>query len=247
MSKGWISLHREFKDHWLWKEKRVYSKAEAWVDILLMANYKDAKVLLGSSLIEVKRGSFITSEIKLMNRWNWSKTKLRSFLFLLTEDKMIIKISDTKKTTLKVCKYNDYQINETTKELRKNHKRTTKELRKDTNNKDNNINKENKENKESEKSPFNLIKSEKQIQLDTWMIQNKKQVNEFEDLISAFNNTAMIEIISDQKPLEFKSDMLLLRFKNFSRSWIANQKKLKSNTSKVSNQINLPKYKHLQE
>ena len=96
---GWISLHRQLSDHWLWKEKRVFSKAEAWIDILLIANHKDNKTLLGNELITVKRGSFITSEIKLMSRWNWSKSKVRAFLSLLQDEKMIEKISDNKKTT----------------------------------------------------------------------------------------------------------------------------------------------------
>lgn len=113
-------------DHWLFQEKRKFSKFEAWVDLLLMANYKDAKTLLGSELVEIKRGSFITSELKLMERWSWSKTKVRAFLGLLESEQMIIKTSDRKKTTITLCNYSDYQTLETTKKPPEDYGETTK-------------------------------------------------------------------------------------------------------------------------
>lgn len=144
MDKGWIKLHRSIQEHWLFQEKRTFSKFEAWVDMLMMANHKDNKFLLGNELIEVKRGSFITSELKLMDRWNWSKTKVRNFLNLLENESMIIKVPDSKKTTIKIVKYEVYQSEETTEkpakdqqktieEPEENYKETSKELRKDTN------------------------------------------------------------------------------------------------------------------
>lgn len=138
---GWISLHRKIQCHPFFLEKRQFSKFEAWVDLLLSANHKDNKFLLGNELIEVTRGSFITSELKLMDRWGWSKTKVRSFLQLLEFEQMIVKKSDKKKTTITICNYCDYQKLETTEKPQKDHKETTKEPQKDTNNNDNNDNK----------------------------------------------------------------------------------------------------------
>lgn len=110
-----------------------------------MANHKENKFLLGNELIEIERGSFITSEVKLAERWGWSRTKVRSFLELLEKDNMIIKISDNKKTTLTVVNYSDYQDIETAKEQQKNSNETAKEQQKNTNNNDNNVNNVNKE------------------------------------------------------------------------------------------------------
>ncbi len=132
MAKGYIKLHREILSHWLWDEK-PFSKGQAWIDILLMVNHDTKKFVFGNELIEVKRGSCITSELKLMERWGWSKTKVRSFLDLLQKDKMLVKNTDRKKTTLTVCNYNIWQDSETTKELKKNHKKTTERPQKDTN------------------------------------------------------------------------------------------------------------------
>tara|TARA_R110002167_G_scaffold106599_4_gene273229 strand:+ start:212 stop:913 length:702 start_codon:yes stop_codon:yes gene_type:complete len=139
---GWISIHRQIKTHWLWEEKRTFSKAEAWIDILLSANHTTTDILLGNELITVQRGSFITSEVKLMKRWKWSKGKVRAFLLLLDTQHMVYKTTDTKKTTLTVVKYEDYQDSKTAKGLRADFKQTSKRHQTDTNNNDNNDNNE---------------------------------------------------------------------------------------------------------
>jgi len=143
MGKGWISIHRQIQEHWVWKDK-PFDRRSAWIDLLMMANHQDNRFLLGNELIEVRRGSFITSELKLMDRWGWSKTKVRNFFKLLEEDGMIKKESDKKKTTLTICNYNDYQISEnykeTTEKPQENHEETTEEPQEDTNN---NVNNEN--------------------------------------------------------------------------------------------------------
>lgn len=132
---GWIKLHREIKSNWIWQDK-PFDRRSAWIDILLSANHKDNKFLLGSELVEVERGSFITSELKLMERWGWSKTKVRKFLELLENDKMITKIADRKKTTLTIVNYDIYQDRETTERPQKDHEETIKKPIKDTNKND---------------------------------------------------------------------------------------------------------------
>lgn len=143
MAQGWISIHRQIQSHWLWDDK-PFSRGQAWIDLLLMANHADNKFMLGNELIEVQAGSFITSELKLMERWGWSKTKVRSFLELLQKDKMIVKKTDRKKTTIFIENYGFFQDSETTERPQKNHKKTTERPQKNTNNNDNNDNNENK-------------------------------------------------------------------------------------------------------
>ena len=43
MNKGWISINRKLQTHWLWNEKRQFSKLEAWLDILLTVNHSEQK------------------------------------------------------------------------------------------------------------------------------------------------------------------------------------------------------------
>jgi hypothetical protein len=136
---GWISLHRKIQDHPFFQEKRTFSKFEAWVDLMLLANHKDNKFMLGNEMVEVEKGGLITSEIKLMNRWGWSKTKVRAFLKLLEDDEMIVKKSDSKKTAINLCKYSDYQNLQTAEKPEKNRKETAERPQKDTNNNVNNV------------------------------------------------------------------------------------------------------------
>lgn len=140
--KGWISLHRRIRDHWIWQEK-PFDKRSAWIDLLMMANHQENKILIGTNLVDVARGSFITSEVKLSERWGWSRKKVRMFLEVLEKDKMLVKKSTTKYTSVTIENYEEYQNQGTTKEQEKNSTGTSKEHQKNTNNNDNNENNDN--------------------------------------------------------------------------------------------------------
>jgi len=90
---GYISLHRKVMKNFLFREKRVFSKFEAWIYILMNANHSEAQILLGNQLIDIKKGSFITSELKLMEEFLWSKTKLRAFLTAFSTACLIVSAS----------------------------------------------------------------------------------------------------------------------------------------------------------
>jgi hypothetical protein len=134
MSKqGFIKLHRQIQDHWLFDEKRKFSKFEAWVFMIMQANHKDNKFVLGNEIVELERGQFVTSELKLMETFDWGKAKLRSFLELLEKDGMIIKKSDRKKTTITICNYSVYHDYETESRPQADHEQTASRPRADTN------------------------------------------------------------------------------------------------------------------
>lgn len=139
MSKGWISINREIQDHWVYDDK-PFNRLAAWVDLLLLANHKENKFVLGNELITVERGSFVTSELKLMERWGWSNTKVRSFLKLLENDNMIIKKTDSKKSTITIVNYGVYQDLKSAEKVEEKCKESTKKVREHTNNNDNNDN-----------------------------------------------------------------------------------------------------------
>ena len=136
--------------------------------MLLLANHADKTFMLGNDLVEVKAGSFITSELKLMDRWGWSKTKVRAFLDVLQKDKMIIKKTDRKKTTIIIENYGFFQDSETTEKPQKNRKKTTEKPQKNTNNNDNNVNNDNKlfiysESPELDKAIIEFVEFRKKI------------------------------------------------------------------------------------
>lgn len=151
VKQGWVAIHRQIQDHWLWAEK-PFDKSHAWIDMLLLANHEDKKFVLGNELVEVKQGSFITSEVKLMERWGWGKSKTRAFLDLLQSDGMIVKISDRKKTTINIVNYSDYAILKTTNRPQTDCKQTANRPQTDTNNNDNNYNNDKKKEKKERKN-----------------------------------------------------------------------------------------------
>lgn len=141
---GWIKIHRSITDHWLYKEKRVYSKLEAWYDLLINVNYIDSKTMIKGKLYEVKRGQSIMSLESWGKRWNWEKSKVRRFLNLLQNDTMIVLNSDNITTQITICNYDSYQAernaNETqTKRKRKSNENQTTPIEESKEIKNNNI------------------------------------------------------------------------------------------------------------
>ena len=141
--KGWIALHRTIQDSWLW-EDRPFSKAHAWIDMLLLANHDDNKFLFGNELVEVKRGSFITSEKKLMERWGWGNTKVRNFLNLLKNDGMITQKTTSKRSAITIVNYSVYQDKQSDNKAIPKCSQSADKVTPNTNNNDNNVNNDNK-------------------------------------------------------------------------------------------------------
>lgn len=105
---GWIKLNRSIWDNFIWSfDKPQYSLA--WIDILLMANYKDKKILFDGKVEVVKQGSFVTSIVKLAERWNMNRRTVKHFLDVLQSDGMITYTSTKRCTTIFVTKYLEYQ------------------------------------------------------------------------------------------------------------------------------------------
>jgi hypothetical protein len=106
---GWIKIHRSITSHWLYTEKRIFSRLEAWNDILLTVNYTDNQVSIKGKVYNVKRGESVLSIDSWGKRWGWDKSKTRRFLTLLQSENMVVTNSDTITTHLTVCNYDTYQ------------------------------------------------------------------------------------------------------------------------------------------
>lgn len=164
MVEGWLKLYRSIQNHWLWEDK-PFSRGQAFIDLLLMANHKDNKILFNGELIEIKRGSRITSLRQLSDAWGWSTTKVKKFLELLEKENMITVKSDNKKTLVTIENYGIYQdvgnAEETqekqqnnTEVTQKKNKQNSKEIQKKTNKNDKERYKNDKERKEGEEEAF---------------------------------------------------------------------------------------------
>lgn len=144
---GYINLHRAIQKHWIYKEDRVFSKFEAWTDILMRVNHAEAKVMHNGALETVLRGQTIWSLGDMETRWKWSNKKVKRFLDCLVADQMLSYKSTTKKTYLTVENYDFYQSPQGVKAPPMHHEGTTEAFQKHTNKNDKELNNDKERNK----------------------------------------------------------------------------------------------------
>lgn len=104
---GWIKLHREITDHWVWDCE--FSTAQAWIDLLVNACHKPNKLMIKGQLIELKRGQQARSEVTLSRDWKWSRGRVRRFLNQCENDGMIECKSTHLTSIITICNYDSFQ------------------------------------------------------------------------------------------------------------------------------------------
>lgn len=129
-NQGWIKLYRQIQDCLLWDSDEPFDYRSAWIDLLLLANHDDKKIMFNGNPMNVKRGQKITSVRKLSERWGWSTKKTTSFLNLLESENMVTKESDNKKTLLTIVNYEFYQDCGNAEETQKKRTGDTEETQK---------------------------------------------------------------------------------------------------------------------
>lgn len=107
--RGWIRLHRKLRDHWLWDNKEVKSKFEAWIDLIMMASHEERSVYMKEQLVIIKRGEVCCSLNTFAKRWKWSTGKVRRFISVLKTDTMVVQRTTRVATHLSICNYDTYQ------------------------------------------------------------------------------------------------------------------------------------------
>lgn len=147
MSKGYIKIHRQLQECWIWDSEEKHNRRSAWIDLLMLANHKDKKIAFNDEIITIKRGQLLTSIRKLADRWRWSKSTVTSFLRLLENDNMILKDSNSSRTLLTIVNYEVYQVAETPSDTPiRTPSRTVGRTVAETNNNDKNVNNDKKNN-----------------------------------------------------------------------------------------------------
>lgn len=78
-NQGYILIHRSImdKDDYLGHK---FSTKEAWIDLLLLANFTDNRDSLRGVFYDVKRGQVGHSMLTLSERWQWSRGRVKRFL-----------------------------------------------------------------------------------------------------------------------------------------------------------------------
>lgn len=113
MKEGYIKLYRGLEDNPLWTFD-VFSKAQAWIDLLLLTNHKTGHIKLrNGEMVQINRGECGWSMKSLAKRWQWSRGKVKRFFDYLKNEKMIQQTNIPNATVIKVLNYERFQ-NDTT-------------------------------------------------------------------------------------------------------------------------------------
>ena len=121
-ARGWIKLYRSLQDNAIWQSSEPFDDRSAWIDMLMMANHEQSEVSTRSGVVIVEAGSFLTSILKLSERWKWSRHKVSNYLNGLQTGHQIEHKRDTNYTLIKIVNWRFYQDNDS----KTGHQRDTK-------------------------------------------------------------------------------------------------------------------------
>lgn len=113
---GYILLWRRFFDHEYWTKRRKFSKAEAWIDMIAMASFRDREILVGRTRIQLERGELLASVRFLAKRWRWGRDVVHAFIKDAEKaDEIAAKTRTPEGHTYVIVKYDEYQLPPDTK------------------------------------------------------------------------------------------------------------------------------------
>lgn len=122
---GFIKLNRKLFESSLWTSE-PFTRGQAWVDLIAMANFADRDKFYRGSVQRVQRGQIVTSTRALAERWNWSKKKVSVFIRALERAQMVTRDGTTRWTTLTLVNYGFYQSEGSTEEPQKGTQKSRK-------------------------------------------------------------------------------------------------------------------------
>jgi len=133
MSQGWIITHRKLRESSFYKDSQA---VHLWIHLLISANHKDAQIVRGNKVYEVKRGQLITGRKLLSSETGINESKLQRLLKVFEKCHMIEQQTNSVNRLVSIINYDQYQASE----QQVNSKRTASEQQVNTNNNDNNNN-----------------------------------------------------------------------------------------------------------
>ncbi len=131
MKRGYLALWRKIQEHDFYKEKRVYSKFEAWLDILMEVQHKEEpqEVVIGMKLFTCNYGESLKSLGTWGKRWGWGRERVKRFFDLLEIMKQIRYTNETVTTRITLLNYSKYDPRRNTYETQTERDRAATEPR----------------------------------------------------------------------------------------------------------------------
>ena len=108
MDEGWFKIYRSLINSEYWTSE-PFSKPQAWVDLIGLANYEDGFIIVHDQRIELKRGDVGWSLKRLAQRWQWSPGKVKRFLKRNELDRQIVFKTERPSLVISICNYEKFQ------------------------------------------------------------------------------------------------------------------------------------------
>ena len=113
MHRGYIKIWRCIEDSDFYFEEK-FTRTQAWIDLVMLANFKDGIFFLRGNEVVVKRGFVGWSEDALAKRWRWSRDKVRRFKKMLEIRQQIRQHNSAILNQIEIVNYDIYQPDKTT-------------------------------------------------------------------------------------------------------------------------------------
>ncbi len=106
-TKGWIKLHRSLAEKEIVDNPFLFS---LWVYLLLVANYKESKIIWKGEQRTLEPGQALITLRELADKWECSPTTIWKWLHYLEKSERIVNESRTHGTIVTICNWKEYQL-----------------------------------------------------------------------------------------------------------------------------------------
>lgn len=131
MDNGYVLLHRKLFSNKLWLSEK-FTKAQAWIDLFANANHTEGSFWVRGNEVKIKRGQLGWSELNMAQRWCWSRSKVRRFLWMLEMEQQIVQQKSQLTTVITILNYDTYQKKNSKEDNRRYNRKTTDDTTDDT-------------------------------------------------------------------------------------------------------------------
>lgn len=101
-------MYRSLSDSEVWNLDR-YSKGQAWVDLLLLANHKPNTFFIRGIEMNLEIGQLAYSQVTLSKKWKWNRRTVNKFISWLEKQQMIHSRINKVCTVITILNYSKYQ------------------------------------------------------------------------------------------------------------------------------------------
>ena len=112
---GYIKSFRPSEDDEFYFDE-PFTKWQAWHDLLFLAEWKDRRFMIRGNIVNAKRGCVYVPQVKLAERWMWSRNKVTRFLNLIEKLGRVKQQKSNVINCISIVNYKKYQSSETSNE-----------------------------------------------------------------------------------------------------------------------------------